>query len=537
MALRKGYGVNPHRRFVWALVTLIFFLAVDAFDSFKIPSNADERGGALTARVLAPFYGEGHKSAQDKIAVVLITDDTLRWAKTSPPPPYQMQEDLLRVLSAFGPKAIFFDFTYTHARETPTAVASFADAVATAEAEGVRVFFGPVEQSAEGLTPLREVSQVDLLMRAKQSSFYPGTGLTDRATPAFSLYRAACAQGGPGCDLKTLAGGGVQAPIALQWRTTSPDGLNQFWRGEELANCESEADGMRDRLSAMAGLVFREAFRGALSRQEGAVSACFPHLTAPARAILEGQADLETFAKDRVILIGAGYLGSADETNAPGFGRIPGVFQHAMALDNLFTFGHQYRRPPPEVLFELGLDDLFEALLSAALIGIGFLSLDHFTRALAGVRTRLRMADGPVVGVSKEEWRREVVAPAALLFTFLAALVSAPFVAGIAASAVMNWPAANSFGVVLAVFGVGALFMRGDIVRALGEADILWRLALGAAIVVLGLAATALGLLTVGAGAGVSTSLAIGLSGALFSVAAGALTVSLLGPPKRGRVG
>lgn len=539
--LKKLDRANPRWRFVWALLAILFFLAVDAFDSFKIPSNADERGGALTARVLAPFYGAGHASAQDQISVVLITDDTLRWAKASPPPPYQMQEDLLRILSAFGPKAIFFDFTYTHARETPEAIASFADAVATANAEGVPVFLGPVEREAEGLKPLQEVAQVDLLTRAKQPSHYPSRGSAERPTPAFSLYQASCVQAGPGCDLElaqSLQAASKAAPtIALQWRTTSPDALNQYWRAEELAGCENEADGMRARLSAMGSLVVREAFRGALVSADQRVSACFPHLTAPARAILEGQGDLEAFARGRVIMIGAGYFGSADETNAPGLGRIPGVFQHAMALDNLMTFGDHYRRPPPEVALELGLDDLFEALISAALIALGFLALDRFTRALAGVSARFRMANGPVVGVSAEEWRSKVVAPTTLLFAFLAILVSAPFLAGIAASAVMNWPAANSIGVVLAVFGVGALFMRGDVARALGEADILWRVASGAAIVVLGLGATALGLVVSGMDAGGAGPSLMGAAGAIVSVLAGALMVMLLGPPKAARVG
>jgi CHASE2 domain-containing sensor protein len=43
------------------------------------------------------------------------------------------------------------------------------------------------------------------------------------------------------------------------------------------------------------------------------------------------------------VLIGADILGSGDRIESPVHGQVPGVYLHAMALDNLLTFGG---RPP-----------------------------------------------------------------------------------------------------------------------------------------------------------------------------------------------
>lgn len=63
------------------------------------------------------------------------------------------------------------------------------------------------------------------------------------------------------------------------------------------------------------------------------ISAFERHLTAEA---------LPAVLRDKLILLGSQFRSSTDRIEAEPFGTLPGVHQHAMALDNLITFGSTY---------------------------------------------------------------------------------------------------------------------------------------------------------------------------------------------------
>ena len=48
--------------------------------------------------------------------------------------------------------------------------------------------------------------------------------------------------------------------------------------------------------------------------------------------------------KDNIIFYGADVSGISDVVNSPVLGEQPGVFYHAMAFDNLLSYGEDYRR-------------------------------------------------------------------------------------------------------------------------------------------------------------------------------------------------
>ena len=54
-------------------------------------------------------------------------------------------------------------------------------------------------------------------------------------------------------------------------------------------------------------------------------------------------AQLAAIVRDRYVLVGAAIPGYNDLIETPVHGTLPGVYQHAMALDNLLTYGDQYR--------------------------------------------------------------------------------------------------------------------------------------------------------------------------------------------------
>ena len=75
----------------------------------------------------------------------------------------------------------------------------------------------------------------------------------------------------------------------------------------------------------------------------------------------EEDSRLHDLLDGRYVMIGANLSGSNDMVTSPVHGEIPGVFMHAMALDNLLTYERRYKRalewglPPAWPLFWLGL--------------------------------------------------------------------------------------------------------------------------------------------------------------------------------------
>ena len=54
--------------------------------------------------------------------------------------------------------------------------------------------------------------------------------------------------------------------------------------------------------------------------------------------------DVEPLLRDHIVLYGAHFRGDVDVINTPLHNELPGVFLHAMALDNLITMGGEYVR-------------------------------------------------------------------------------------------------------------------------------------------------------------------------------------------------
>lgn len=54
--------------------------------------------------------------------------------------------------------------------------------------------------------------------------------------------------------------------------------------------------------------------------------------------------DIRALLTGKFVLYGAGFVGTDDWLKSPVHGNIPGVYLHAMALDNLLVFGDRYKR-------------------------------------------------------------------------------------------------------------------------------------------------------------------------------------------------
>jgi len=73
---------------------------------------------------------------------------------------------------------------------------------------------------------------------------------------------------------------------------------------------------------------------------------CPPFRTIFAWDLLRSETDEPEIAvKDKIVMIGGKFSFTADFIDPPGHAKLPGVYLHAMALDNLLIYGNSYRRP------------------------------------------------------------------------------------------------------------------------------------------------------------------------------------------------
>ncbi len=59
--------------------------------------------------------------------------------------------------------------------------------------------------------------------------------------------------------------------------------------------------------------------------------------------------------RDRLVMVGASITSTGDLVQSPVHGLIPGVYLHAMALDNLIYKGMDYDREPANFSLQLAL--------------------------------------------------------------------------------------------------------------------------------------------------------------------------------------
>ncbi len=85
-----------------------------------------------------------------------------------------------------------------------------------------------------------------------------------------------------------------------------------------------------------------------------------PYANAIPFDLLQGQVTAEEMAKlfaDKIVIIGSTFADSNDIVRAPPFGQVPGVYYHAMALDNLIELGAGYPQPTQQIVSFLDLSD------------------------------------------------------------------------------------------------------------------------------------------------------------------------------------
>lgn len=368
-------------------IAFLVAVVIGVIDPFGLKRAGEVQSQRIAGRMFAPFYGMPQTSpgspaasAQDHIAVVLIDDHTLQARELAWPPRYSYYDEVLRRVLAQQPRAVYVDILMEQRRDYDDSYTDARDGIAAeigcakvpvlfgVSAPGRRSIFSGMGSAASGCSIASPASDSDvvpvvqdvvtswkgvgsdypLLLAAKNVrdegwvpplSTGPGFG-ADYRSVALALYQQACrTRSDAGCreSARALSAEALGTPMSVQWGSALPR-LPVRPRG--LGCVRTAPVGWRARLESAVGLT-KDGFSGGLDEQveNRRRERCAYTLT-----VFEEQLDdpaLGAVLKDRVVLIGTRLNGLGDQVMSPVHQQLPGVYLHAMALDNLMQWGSE----------------------------------------------------------------------------------------------------------------------------------------------------------------------------------------------------
>ncbi|MBU4424807.1 MAG: CHASE2 domain-containing protein [Gammaproteobacteria bacterium] len=319
----------------------------------------------LTARSQAALVGSFYPIQQrDNVTVLLIDDKALADLEQGWPVPYATHARWLSNLGTlYQPRAVFLDITFTQARKDET-LSQLVQALCRLRDQGVPVFLAALPDPQTGRLAVRrgldspagerpcftlvgvnyQPHQVDRLVwsyplwTANQGA---GSAMVDSRSGALAM-----AQDVAGLDVPRF-----DEPMALTWGVNNQD-IRRFGEWCRFAGSVAEElipPGLR-----------------ALHAGEEVLKPICPYSRSLTVSELkpqteEDEARLHALLNGKFVIMGAAISGTNDMITSPVHGPIPGVFMHAMALDNLLTYNGHYKRalewqlPPAWPLFWMGL--------------------------------------------------------------------------------------------------------------------------------------------------------------------------------------
>ncbi|WDY58127.1 CHASE2 domain-containing protein [Pseudomonas sp. PSKL.D1] len=382
-----------HLSFRQALFGLAAVL-IALLDPIGLASSTDDASSRWLNRLLATSYAD---TGQRQVVVVLIDDDYLQRNHTYWPLPYAEQSKLFKRLLAYKPGAVFVDLLYSHdhSRVFPGQPSGMESQLLANVFERYRQQNIPLilansglERGKDGavntLPSLLHVSSPTLVSWSGFGNQYPlaaPTSLGVLETPALSLYREYCRRNACKSLPANAEAAADLAPMTVQW------GAHRSPRQALVSDVsECKVPGLLDQL--LQAVFWRLG--------NNAQANCAYSLTLSARDLevtaSQDQALIRELLQDKLVLVGAQIAGTGDITVSPLHGKTPGVYLHAMALDNLINWGMGYYRSTPSLIGSVDVLDFIElALLALITLLKGPLEAPVVSASVRGERSRLHL--------------------------------------------------------------------------------------------------------------------------------------------------
>lgn len=383
LAPALGRSKRKKKKPISRLVDLGISLFIGLFLAFAAHwLLGEEYASRQQAKVLAPVagyaYGNGHRN---DITVLLIDDASLEKLGLGWPAPYSYEARLLRAIGRYQPKAVFLDLYFKENRKAAD-IALLVREICALKAQGTAVYLGATKDrhSHFGLRPELEEKagscfkkvalyfspdEIDKTAWSYRVSPYRDSDstVTDINSAAVEIYN----------DLtKTpLVAKTSESNLALIWGSREAEhGI--AWTAVKDGENTSEAY-----CREFQGI--REMTPGGLRKyllNDDEKPLCVFHDTMLAQDLSTNSAEEEALVdkqiRGKTVMIGVARAESRDLVLTPLHGYIPGVYLHAMALDNLLTYGADY---PEEISLHFENNRSQYKLLGFLVAAIGLAAL------------------------------------------------------------------------------------------------------------------------------------------------------------------
>ncbi len=413
-------SVKAGSLFLAALMQTLLWLAVLYADPFGMSTAADRSSEEIFLRLYPILY----PGANERIEVVLIDEEQLPLkhksvdptASTEWPLTFDEYADLIAKVLEHKPKAVFVDLLFDTGAAHAGPMRELIDRIPP---DGPPVVFADYDDSKkqmldairglpfDGKGALRGVVE----LTARPNHYVLGTGSGNgAASPAAVLYNTTRLPG-ERLDLKR------KSEFLLAWGNTVGQADAADPRCAPIVADDLSGRQVAFGEAVIAGL---QGFTGAADALQGEKSwermqPCPYHPVFHPRQLYRGDtAAAGARIENAYVMIGANVVGSNDTVNSPVHGKLPGVFIHAMALDNLLKF---HGPPFAESVGPLAVQVLLIFVVS---FGGGLMFADS-----TPPQTRLAAAGGLLIGALA--WFVSLGVIAATLLYFLLTYHWAPY--------------------------------------------------------------------------------------------------------------
>lgn len=266
------------------------------------------------------------QSKQGDTTVLLFDEKDLKALKTYYPVPWELHADVLNALTTYAPKTVVIDFAFMDRRPGEN-LSALTDSLCALKRQGTHVLIVSPDISSPNYGVLSELTQCTTPVSARIDTEEGASGV---------LTYPHIEQGREGKILPTAAFATFevnQGPLAerkdleVMWPSSfSP--INGKWM-------ECSRPGLMESAREM----FAESPLSVKRR-------CPYTQTIMVKDLLgsSGDMDIDHALRGKTVFYGGGFHLSGDLVSSPVFEELPGVYMHAMAYDNLITYGTHYKR-------------------------------------------------------------------------------------------------------------------------------------------------------------------------------------------------
>ena len=349
----------------WAFALFVVASIVASFDVLNLQDHFRAWSRDIFYRAWAPMYPVPPKKA---VSVVMVDEKTLLEEGDYFPLKYETHARILERILARDPKALFMDFAFMDARDDPT-LDQLLDVLRRYGSRGIPVYL-PVfaTETSEGLR--REFRQLERDGHVKLVSFEFGRPLLGDYVYGLQIG-----------DLDTIAfrilkdfHPGVAARLSGRdefeiWWGLPPDSLNC---GGKTKACADNPGSLWERVTSIGQ--FEIAGNKVFPAPEGVSAPYNPLLYVDDLRHGDNEALARRVIADRFVFYGAHRALGADLHPNPIYTydndrrRIPGVFIHAMALENLVDLQEKIKKPSPVNRTQQWIDDVFAIFCIVAFV-------------------------------------------------------------------------------------------------------------------------------------------------------------------------